>query len=125
MLETGVAPTYTWRDVNIIPLERSRPPALVVALSPLVDPRFVAALEDLRGRRFDVAVVELDPVPLVRPGRTEVERAAYRLWLLDREARRARLESRGIGVATWGDDELDAVLQEVRTFRRYAHPARV
>jgi len=54
-----------------------------------------------------------------------VERAAYRLWLLDREARRARLESQGIGVATWGEDELDAVLQEVRTFRRYAHPARV
>ena len=125
MLETGVAPTYTWRDVNIIPARTLPPAALVVALSPLVDPRFVAALEDLRGRRFDVAVVELDPVPLVGPGRTEVERAAYRLWLLDREARRARLESRGIGVATWGDDELDAVLQEVRTFRRYAHPARV
>jgi uncharacterized protein (DUF58 family) len=125
MLETGVAPTYTWRDVNIIPARTLPPAALVVALSPLVDPRFVAALEDLRGRRFDVAVVELDPVPLVKPGRTEVERAAYRLWLLDREARRARLESRGIGVATWGDDELDAVLQEVRTFRRYAHPARV
>ena len=124
MLETGVAPTYTWRDVNIIPARTLPPAALVVALSPLVDPRFVAALEDLRGRRFDVAVVELDPVPLVGPGRSEVERAAYRLWLLDREARRARLESRGIGVATWGDDELDAVLEEVRTFRRHAHPVR-
>jgi len=124
MLETGVAPTYTWRDVNIIPARMLPPAALVVALSPLVDPRFVAALEDLRGRRFDVAVVELDPVPLVEPGTNEAERAAYRLWLLDREARRARLASRGIGVATWGDDELDAVLQEVRTFRRYAHPAR-
>jgi uncharacterized protein (DUF58 family) len=125
MLETGVAPTYTWRDVNIIPARTLPPAALVVALSPLVDPRFVAALEDLRGRRFDVAVVELDPVPLVEPGRSDVERAAYRLWLLDREARRSRLESRGIGVATWGGDELDAVLEEVRTFRRHAHPARV
>ena len=125
MLETGVAPTYTWRDVNIIPARTLPPAALVVALTPLVDPRFVAALEDLRGRRFDIAVVELDPVPLVEPGRSDVERAAYRLWLLDREARRARLESRGIGVATWGDDELDTVLEEVRTFRRHAHPARV
>ena len=53
--------------------------ALVLALTPLVDPRFVVALEDLRGRRFDVAVVLVDPVPLVQPGRTEVERAAYRL----------------------------------------------
>lgn len=124
MLETGVAPTYTWRDVNIIPARTLPPAALVIALTPLVDPRFVAALEDLRGRRFDLAVVELDPVPLVEPGRTEVERAAYRLWLLDREARRARLASRGIGIATWGEDELDTVLEEVRTFRRHAHPAR-
>lgn len=125
MLETGVAPTYTWRDVNIIPARTLPPAALVVALTPLVDQRFVAALEDLRGRRFDVAVVELDPVPLVAPGRSDAERAAYRLWLLDREARRARLRSRGIGIATWGNDELDTVLEEVRTFRRHAHPSRV
>ena len=124
MLETDVAPTYTWRDVNTIPARTLPPAALVVALTPLVDPRFMAALEDLRGRRFDIAVVELDPVPLIQPGRGDVERAAYRLWLLDREARRARLESRGIGIARWGDDELDTVLEEVRTFRRHAHPAR-
>jgi uncharacterized protein (DUF58 family) len=124
MLETGVAPTYTWRDVNIIPARTLPPAALVIALTPLIDPRFVAAVEDLRGRRFDIAVVELDPVPLVQPGRSDVERAAYRLWLLDREARRARLENRGIGIATWGEDELDTVLEEVRTFRRYARPAR-
>ena len=105
--------------------ESSRPTALVLALTPLVDPRFVAALEDLRGRRFDVAVVEVDPVPLVGPGRTDVERAAYRLWLLEREVLRWRLESRGIGVATWGDGALDTVLEEVRTFRRYARTARV
>jgi uncharacterized protein (DUF58 family) len=125
MLETGVEPTYTWRDVNVIPARILPPAALVVALTPLVDPRIVTALEDLRGRRFDVAVVEVDPVGLVEPGRTEVERAAYRLWLLEREALRWRLESRGIGIATWGDEELDSVLEEVRTFRRYSRLARV
>jgi len=125
LLETGVAPTYTWRDVNVIPARILPPAALVLALSPLVDPRFVVALEDLRGRRYDVAVVEVDPVPLVRPGRTEVERAAYRLWLLEREVHRWRLESRGIGIATWGDGALDTVLEEVRTFRRYARTAHV
>jgi uncharacterized protein (DUF58 family) len=124
MLETGVEPTYTWRDVSLIPARILPPAALIVALTPLVDLRFVTALEDLRGRRFDVAVVELDPVPLVRPGRTKVERAAHRLWLLDREVRRSRLESRGIAIATWSDGELDTVLEEVKTFRRHAHPAR-
>jgi uncharacterized protein (DUF58 family) len=124
LLETGVAPTYTWRDVNVIPARILPPAALVLALSPLVDPRFIAALEDLRGRRYDVAVVEVDPVPLLQPGRTEVERAAYRLWLLEREVHKWRLESRGIGIATWGEGALDTTLEEVRTFRRYARTAR-
>jgi uncharacterized protein (DUF58 family) len=124
MLETGVEPTYTWRDVNLIPARILPTAALVIGLTPLVDPRFIAALEDLRGRRFDVAVVEVDPVPLVTPGRSETDRLAYRLWLLEREVLRAQLVARGIGVATWGDTDLDTALQEVRTFRRYARQAR-
>jgi uncharacterized protein (DUF58 family) len=124
MLETGVEPTYAWRDVNVIPARILPPAAFVLALSPLVDARFVRALEDLRGRRYDVALVVVDPVPLVQQGRSEVERAAYRLWLLEREVLRWRLESRGISVGTWGDEALDTVLEGVRTFRRYARPVR-
>jgi uncharacterized protein (DUF58 family) len=125
MVETGVEPTYTWRDVNLIPARLLPPAALVLALTPLVDPRFVTALADLRARRLDVAVVEVDPVPLVEPGRTEVEQCAHRLWLLEREVLRTRLESLGIGVATWGDGDLVTALGEVRTFRRYSKRARV
>ncbi len=124
MIETGVEPTYTWRDVNVIPARVLPPASLVLALTPLVDPRFVAALEDLRGRRFDVAVVEVDPVPLVESGRTDVERSAYRLWLLEREVLRSRLERLGVGIATWGDRDLETVLEEVRTFRRSTRLAR-
>ena len=124
MLETGVAPTYTWRDVNLIPARILPPASLVLALTPLSDQRFIVALEDLRARRYDVAVVEVDPVPLVDPGRSEAEKLAYRVWLLEREVLRARLVALGIGVATWGDDELDTVLEEVRTYRRYTRLAR-
>ena len=124
MLETGVAPTYTWRDVNLIPARILPPASLVLALTPLSDRRFIVALEDLRARRFDVAVVEVDPVPLVQPGRSEAEKLAYRVWLLEREVLRSRLVALGIGVATWGDDELDTVLEEVRTYRRYTRLAR-
>jgi uncharacterized protein (DUF58 family) len=124
MLETGVEPTYTWRDVNLIPARILPPASLVLGLTPLVDQRFIAALEDLRARRFDVAVVEVDPVPLVEPGRSETDRLAYRLWLLEREVLRARLVALGIGVGTWGDAELDTVLEEVRTYRRHARLAR-
>ena len=124
LLETGIAPTYTWRDVNLIPARILPPASLVLALTPLSDQRFIVALGDLRARRFDVAVVEVDLVPLVEPGRSEAERLAYRVWLLEREVLRARLVALGIGVATWGDDELDTVLEEVRTYRRYTRLAR-
>jgi uncharacterized protein (DUF58 family) len=125
MLETGVEPTYTWRDVDLIPARILPPKALVLALTPLLDPRVPAALEDLRARRFDVAVVEVDPVPLVEAGPSKAERLAHRLWILEREVLRARLERLGVGVARWGGEELETALEEVRTFRRYARLARV
>ena len=126
LLETGVAPTYTWRDVNIIPARILPPKSLVVALTPLVDFRFVTALENLRGRGFDLVVIEIDPLGLVVPGRGERDRLAYRLWLLEREVRRARLERLGVGIARWSDEvPLEAALEGVRTYRRRARLTRV
>jgi uncharacterized protein (DUF58 family) len=125
MLETGVEPTYTWRDVNLIPAKILPAKALVLGLTPLVDPRFIAALSDLRARGFDLVVVEIDPVPLVGAGSTEIEQLSYRLWVLEREVLRARLQGLGIGIARWGDLDLETALEEVRTFRRYARLARV
>ncbi len=126
LLETGVAPDYTWRDVNRIPSRILPPKALVLGITPLVDPRFTTALENLRARGFDVAVIEVDAVALVEPGRSDVERLAHRLWLLEREVLQARLEGLGIGIARWGDDvSLEAALEGVRTYRRYARLARV
>ncbi len=126
LLETGVAPTYVWRDVDLIPARILPPKALVIALTPLVDPRFATTLQNLRARGFDLVVVEIDPVELVEAGRSPLERLAYRLWLLDREMLRSRLERLGIGIARWGDDvALESALEEVRTYRRYARVARV
>lgn len=125
MLETGVQPTYTWADVTRLPPRILPAKALVLAFTPLLDPRFVSALEDLRARRFDVAVVEVDPVPLVQPGRHGVEPLAYRLWILHREVLRARLERHGIAIGRWSGGELELAVEEVRTYRRYARTARV
>ena len=125
VLETGVQPTYTWRNVNIIPARILPPRALVLALTPLVDERFVATVADLRARRFDVAVIEVDPAPLVAPAPGEAGELAHRLWLLERDALRSRLARLGVAVARWGDDiALDATLEGVRTYRRRAWLAR-
>jgi uncharacterized protein (DUF58 family) len=126
LLETGIAPTYTWRDVNIIPSRILPPKALVIALTPLVDMRIATALTNLRGRGFDLVVVEVDPVPQTEPGKTDVEQLAYRLWLLEREVVRGRLEQLGVAVARWNDDtDLETALEGVRTYRRHAKLARV
>jgi uncharacterized protein (DUF58 family) len=124
MLETGVALTYVWRDLDLIPPRALPPKALVIGLTPLVDPRFAAALGDLRARGFDVVVVEVDPVPLTASGPGPGGEVAYRLWVLERAVQRAHLEGLGIGVARWGDTELEAALEGVRTYRRYARPSR-
>src|SRR5262245_59766111 len=126
LLETGVEPTYTWRDVNIIPARILPPKAMVFALTPLVDPRFVATVADLRARGYDVSVVEIDPEPLVEPGPTETDRLAHRLWLLQREVLRTRLARLGVAGTRWTDEiELQVAVEGVRVFRRRSGLARV
>ena len=68
LLETGVEFSYAWKDVNVIPARTLPPRALVVAVTPLLDERSVAALVDLRGRGHDLVVLELSPEPYVEPG---------------------------------------------------------
>jgi len=126
LLETGVEPTYTWRDVSVIPAHVLPPKALVLGVTPLLDARYVATLGDLRARGFDVAVVEVDPVGLVDPGPADLDRLAHRLWLLEREVLLARLSRLGIAVARWSETaDLDAALEGVTTYRRRARLARV
>ena len=125
LLETRVETTYAVRDVNLVPARILPPKALVVALTPLVDPRFAVAVEDLRARRFDLVVVEVDPAGIAPHGGSRIAQLAFRLWLVEREVTRIRLERVGVGVARWGDGvSLDAALEGVTTYRRYARAVR-
>jgi uncharacterized protein (DUF58 family) len=124
LLETGVEFSYAWKDVNVIPARTLPPRALVLAVTPLLDDRSIAALLDLRARGHDLAIVEVSPEGLVPPG-DGPDALAYRLWLLRRAALRARFERSGVAVARWGDDEaLDPGLEGVRAFRRRARLSR-
>ena len=112
--------------MNVIPARILPSKALVLGLTPLVDPRFVAALQDLRARGYDVAVVEIDPIGVVQPESSEAEGLAFRLWLLQREILRSRLLRLGIAVSRWSAGApLEVAVEEVRTFRRHARLARV
>jgi uncharacterized protein (DUF58 family) len=130
LLESEVVFNYTWKDVSVIPARTLPPHALVLAVTPLLDERAAAALADLRGRGYDLAIVEVSPVPFVDPGPSELEKLAYRLWLLRRQELRARYERLGVAVGTWSDedphgaDSLEAALEGVREYRRHARLAR-
>ena len=124
LLETGVEFSYAWKDVNIIPARTLPPKALVIAVTPLLDERSIAALLDLRARGHDLAIVEVSPEHIVVPG-DGLDTLAYRLWLLQRAALRARFERSGVAVARWSEElPLDAGLEGVRAFRRRARLSR-
>jgi uncharacterized protein (DUF58 family) len=125
LLDTEIVLNYAWKDLDVIPARTLPPKALVVALTPLIDKRAVAALVDLRRRGFDLAVIEIDPAPYVDPGPEELEQLAFRLWRLRREALRAEYERVGVPVVPWRHGEsLQVALEEVRSFRRGARAVR-
>jgi uncharacterized protein (DUF58 family) len=120
LLDTRVVASYAWKGIDVIPAGTLPPKALLLALTPLVDERSIGALLDVRGRGFDVAVIELDPVPFVEVRRDEQGELAHRLWLLQREALRERFRAAGVPIATWNDQRpLEGALEEVRSSRRH------
>jgi uncharacterized protein (DUF58 family) len=125
LLETEVVFTYAWKDASVIPARTLPPRALIVGVTPLLDPRGMAALLDLRARGRDVAVFEVSPLDIVEPGLTEDDKLAYRLWRLQREELVARFTRLGVAVGRWrGDESLAPRIEEVTAFRRHAAPLR-
>jgi len=88
--------------------------ALVVVLTPLVDPRSAAMLARLaRAGRFVVAVDTL-PASVTPPGRGQWTEVAYRLWRLERDTTIGQLREHGVPVVPWaGAGSLDLVLRDV------------
>ncbi|HTU85074.1 MAG TPA: DUF58 domain-containing protein [Solirubrobacteraceae bacterium] len=124
LLASDIAFSYAWRDAASIPLRVLPPGALVLAITPLLDQRSIALVTDLRRRGCDLIVVEVSPFDHIGPGPSASDAVAYRLWRLQREELRARLQALGIGVAVWTrDGSLGPALEGVNAFRRSARHA--
>jgi uncharacterized protein (DUF58 family) len=125
LLQMGIVLSFAAKNIDVLPPRTLPPRALVLALTPLLDARSTAALVALRARGFDLVVVEISPLPFVEPQRDELSGLSYRLWSLSRDAQRDQYERAGIPIVPWTEGEsLDAVIEEVRTYRRHARPAR-
>jgi uncharacterized protein (DUF58 family) len=114
--------TFADRSVDVIPGYLLPPRALVIALTPLLDPRIDDALIGLRRRRVDLVVVEVDPEESAVEPDGPFGSLARRLWLLERDRRRHVLERAGAIVVRWreGDPLAQAMVEVDRWHRRRA-----
>ncbi|MDP9331676.1 MAG: DUF58 domain-containing protein [Actinomycetota bacterium] len=121
LLGTEIAVSYAWKGIEVIPVRTLPPRALVLAVTPLLDERSVAAIFDLRGRGFDVAVIDVSPVPPAPTQADPIANLARRVWLMERQVLRRRLQRIGVAVSEWREDEfLQQPVWEVEAFRRSA-----
>jgi len=120
LMETQVFATAAWKGIRHLPPRTLPAKALIVALTPLVDERGVAALFDLLARGYDLAVVDISP--LTSAGSAgEWDGLARRLWALERETLRHRYQRLGAAVVEWTEaTHLQQVLLEVEACRRRA-----
>ena len=124
LLTSAIVESHVWHHINVLPTRALPPKALVIALTPLFDKRIATALLDLRGRGYDLIVIDIASPEAGSPLDGAEPSLPERLWRLSREALRYRFAEAGVPVATWQDGEpLAAALEEVSTFRHLARPA--
>ena len=105
----------------VVPTRFVPPQALVLALTPLLEDAVVRALLELRGRGFDLAVVELPPLSYLAVDDDGVRR----LVTLERDLLRSRLRARGIAVVEWAEEQsLEVTVRAMEEFRRRARVVR-
>jgi uncharacterized protein (DUF58 family) len=93
-----------------LPRQALPPGALILVFTPLMDPRLVETLRDLRQRGFGVLIVDvLNGEPST--GRGRAARLAQRIWRMEQQAIRFSLRELGIPVVHWdGEQSLDLSL---------------
>src|SRR4051794_41821932 len=103
LLDTQIVLSYYWKEIDVIPRRTLPPNALVIGLSPLLDPRSVGALLDLRARGYDLAVIDVSPVPFAPRPSSGLDAVAYAIWQPRRAALRHPLQPAGAAVGAWHD----------------------
>jgi uncharacterized protein (DUF58 family) len=119
LMESRLVWQQYWRGLGAVPRRSLPADALIIALSPLLDDRAVRALADVRGRGFDLAIIELELHDYLPAPRNDTDAIARRIWSLERDHIRHRFERQGVVVTPWsvGDPFPNAILQ-ADSFRR-------
>ncbi|MEQ7007524.1 DUF58 domain-containing protein [Actinopolymorpha sp. B17G11] len=120
LLSSRLDNSFLEPELAHLPPQALPPGALAFVFTPLLDPRAVEAIRDLRERGHPVVLIDVltgePPVgPVERVGRHRVreQRLAQRIWRLEREALVHRLQAIGVTVLEW-DEESGVPLDRVR-----------
>jgi uncharacterized protein (DUF58 family) len=116
----GRAGWSSGNELRRVPRPALPPGAAVVVFSPLLSPRVLEALRDLRERGFPVIVVDPLDAAMDR-ARTKADRVVQQLWRMERQSLQFSLRELGITVVAW-DGEPPLVLPVSPRSRR---PGRV
>ena len=122
LLATGLYASSANRDLALISPRALPPRSLVVALSPLLDQRFIDSLFTLAGRGHDIAVIECDPAS--RPSAESADSTeadgpslvtlGWRMWQAERAVMRDELTQRNVAVARWDPSQpIDVPMREL------------
>jgi uncharacterized protein (DUF58 family) len=125
LLATSAFHSVAWRDLDVVPPGVLPSHALVIAVSPLRDPRGIAALWDLRSRGADLAILELEPPPLEAGRRPDpVAALADRIQRLQRGVARDRFRALGVPVSRLtADRPLAEAIEELGAWPNRVRPA--
>jgi uncharacterized protein (DUF58 family) len=125
LLDMSATFSYAWKDIRLLPHGTLPPTAVVIALSPLIDDRAVAALNDIAARGFPLVIVDTLPVDSIRAGEGAEGVVAYRVWRMKRQMIREQFVDTGVPVVTWtGDTGIEAALAHVGRGERTGMPVR-
>ncbi len=101
IVDSRVTSSYARPTLAMLPPQLRSRQSLVIAISPLVDPRAVHALMEIKAGQSDLALLEIDPELFVEVDSSRHSQVARRVWGLWRAARRAELLAAGIPVVRW------------------------
>jgi uncharacterized protein (DUF58 family) len=120
LLASGLYANAADKPFPLLPTQVLPPRSLVVALTPLLDKRFIEALVSARQRGHDVAVIEC--VVGTDPGfdAGPLRRAATSMWNAEHTVIKHHLAEKGVLLAEWRPgDRLESTLVELAHRRRW------